>query len=179
MGPTATAVDAGAYSYELKMMASLLMCLEERANMTPTGPWDAVESNAVLEAFLLHTRVLISFFLPSKVFKGDILASQFFAEDWSPSGDHVERLTKLSTELDKRLAHLTQRRHEAFEGYVPLLIAGDVMNLHGRFRTMIANKAPESDEWFSESDRVYNNFASDYMTTYLALAQGFGLKPST
>ena len=54
--------DAGAYGYEFDMLLGTHRLMKEHA-MKPLAGWNIYIANAYLEAYLVHARNLIEFFL--------------------------------------------------------------------------------------------------------------------
>jgi hypothetical protein len=89
-------------SYELKQMALGTF------RLTPVG--DPYLGNCVLEAFLVHVRVLDEFLGKGKPIGEDVLAIDY-CPVWVPEFA-IDPATRI--EIDRRIAHLTARRTNNF-----------------------------------------------------------------
>jgi hypothetical protein len=107
--------------------------------------------NAYLEAYLVHVRVLIAFFLAKPQKDSDISAHDFLPSTWIPTGAHVDRLRKVKPELDTRLAHLTLHRHDSFAGYPIPISTRDLLRLHDEFENKIGSIGSNVGGWFREA----------------------------
>ena len=106
-------------AYEIWMFSSLSQDLIDHEavvkveELIGTGSVEDVLSIARFESFLLHSRVLLEFLFPRRRKETDIVAS-YYASEWPPSGiAEVEELNKIRDEINRRLAHLTERRYES------------------------------------------------------------------
>jgi len=107
-----------------------------------------MEVSALLESFLIHTRVLLDFFCYQKREKDNILASDF-VEEWRRRDRSECRYLCANLErLNKSLAHLAQRRvhYDQTENEWEISeIYSEVMKLLDEF---MAHLTPEQKRWF-------------------------------
>ena len=134
------AADAGAYVYEVDML--LFTLGRYLTELSDHGPGSR-EHDARLEAFLVHARVLISFFYPTgRRHDDDVVAEDFLHEPMDNTAPEALRLINHRVALDKRLSHLTQKRRQAHAGYPVIEIAGDLLALHGVFTRRLSEADP-------------------------------------
>ena len=163
----ATSDDAQEISYEVKMLACLLVNIMEEATIETGAPWDRVGFNAVIESHLLHARNLIDFFVPTAPRKDDVLVSHFLETPLRTSGVEIDRLKVIRLEIHKRLAHLTQHRRTNYDGWSSLIITGDLMTLVEQFLQTFRIEQRQLVGWFVECAKVNDNFQSDFSEEYL------------
>lgn len=142
---------AKAYVYEVDM---LLFTLDWFAKQHRDSATASRKHDACLEAFLVHARVLISFFYPTIRRDDDVRAESFLREPMQQTGAEAARLIAQRTALDKRLAHLTTERREPHDGYQLVLIAGDLLALHAQFVEALRDVDPIWRVFDSLEDRV-------------------------
>lgn len=104
-------------SEELKSMSVHLMyeyaMLDGLARKLAKGEDEELVNNALLEAFLIHTRVLLEFFFPAHVREGDVVASDYLGSEkaWETiRGDLPGELVEIRKRVGKEVAHLTLQR---------------------------------------------------------------------
>lgn len=154
--------DATAYIYEV---TTLLGTLNALMDLRAQGPLIGECPVALLEANLIHARVLTSFFLPTKAARDtDITAKGFIGSHFDADGPAVHRLQVARRQLDKHLAHLTQDRREKTTGYRVAEIAGDLLVLHRQFITQLESEQPERIAWFSFLKPFVEEFEKRYGT---------------
>lgn len=77
-------------------------------------PSDVAAKNAILEAFVIHTRVLIGFFFDDTPRTDDAVAGDFFFDsgiEWTAiRGSIPTQLDKIKARAGKEVAHLTYAR---------------------------------------------------------------------
>ncbi len=109
--------------YEVWMLWSL-------ANILATdNQGKGVIHNALLESFLIHTRILIEFLYKDEPYKDNVRASRYFTRD-SPWKSIRPLKTKLLEEAvkdaHKQLAHLTYSRLREKKQWPYIRIANDI-----------------------------------------------------
>jgi hypothetical protein len=98
----------------LHVMYELQMCVESSTRLPRAA--DGVESNAYLEAQLVHARNLTEFLVQpiktSKKYESDLRRIDFAPEDWNPlaSTPAAARLSAAYPIISKHLSHLTWDR---------------------------------------------------------------------
>ena len=162
--------DAGAYGYEFDMLLGTHRLMKEHA-MKPLAGWNIYIANAYLEAYLVHARNLIEFFLTAPT-KDNISAVGFLENGWTPSGPHVDRLKLLKEALHKRLSHLTRTRHQEFEGYRDLQTTVGLVRLSNDFHRRITSDCPEAVEWFADARRSIESFYQASLKGLVTYAHG-------
>jgi hypothetical protein len=94
--------------------------------------------DAVLEAFLIHARNLIDFFIgPSNYKKEDVIAADYFSSpDVWRRGLKKDGLHKVRERIGKKLAHLTYRRLQDADGWNPRDLVERIVVLRDRFNAL-------------------------------------------
>ena len=85
------------------------------ARLLAAGVRGDVLSNAVVESFIIHTRVLLDFLYDERPRSDDVVASDYFTDrqDWiSKRPAMSSTLTKVDRRVGKEVAHLTYVRNE-------------------------------------------------------------------
>jgi len=91
--------------YEIDMFRELLPILHD-------PPPSLAIRNALIESFLLHTRILINFLYPSGSHTDDIVPTTF-SSNWSETRSSTPpSLKRVREQANKRLAHLTTLRYK-------------------------------------------------------------------
>jgi hypothetical protein len=123
-------------SYELDQLGAMAL--------RPTPPTDTVLGNAVLEAFLVHARLLHEFLAREPVFPDDVRAATFL-----PTWLGEEALTKPQLDnINKRIMHLSGMRSRQFS-WQRGVVARRVIKTFGRFLGELdAGPHPERAGWF-------------------------------
>jgi hypothetical protein len=94
--------------------------------------------DAWLEAFLIHVRNLIDFFIgPSRKGLDDIVAEDFFADPntWA-RGVQRDGLDKVRARIGRKLAHLTYHRLVDRDGWNPRDLVERLLVLRNRFNAL-------------------------------------------
>ncbi|MGD0785047.1 MAG: hypothetical protein ABR969_04465 [Sedimentisphaerales bacterium] len=117
--------------YEVWMLWSL-------ANILATdNQGKGVIHNALLESFLIHTRILIEFLYKDEPYKDNVRASQYFTPDspWeSIRPPKTELLEKTEKDAHKQLAHLTYTRLQGKMQWPYIKIVNDIKAVLQVFR---------------------------------------------
>lgn len=95
------------FFYEVWMLRSLAK------KLSVSGLKQGPEANALLEAFILHVRVVIDFLYNDSPMPDDIVATDFFdaPEEWTNIRPPMsEALSTAKKRSNKELAHLTYKR---------------------------------------------------------------------
>lgn len=101
-------------------------------------------TNALLESFAIHVRVLIHFFFNKSGQKDDVLAIHFFSDpsDWlDQSPPYTEILKKAKKRADKEVAHLTYFRQKVTPNKKPwnlIPIAKDLQQTIEKFFDLVS-----------------------------------------
>ena len=140
MSVLASREAARAVEYEHWMMVEALPLIAALKDQPP-----AVR-NAVLECFLLHARLLADFYLGRGRPETDIFA-RTFVPDWKP-GELLPTVSGLVDDLDKRLAHLTERRLGVKLDWDVDTMAAELRVAWGVFLDCVAERWPEQRPWF-------------------------------
>jgi hypothetical protein len=152
VGKKGTYEDAKAYNYEIWMLLETFRFQLGSMDTLVVDTRTRALKNAYLEAYLVHVRVLIAFFLAKPQKRNDISMHDFLPSPWIPTGTHVDRLKSVKPELDTRLAHLTRRRHDRFAGYPIPSSTRDLLRLHDEFENRIGGIGSKVGGWFREAD---------------------------
>lgn len=146
--------------YEIWMLKGLADAIE-----TGQSHNKGVLSNAVVEAFLMHARVLHDFFYKSPIKDDDVVAGHFFPDgDWERI--RPEKPTILNTKktaIDKRLAHMTYARLGTKEEWSWTLIRNELNApieafLHNVSLTSLGSRWVEEGEISSDLSKLLPNF---------------------
>ena len=122
-------------AYEVQMLAWL-----ER---TLPATDDDLLNNALLESFVMHTRVLLDFFFLSTTRDSDIVASDYFesVERWETvRGELPSELANVRQRVGKEMAHLTLERLDVTSDKKPwnfAAIAGAIGSVLERFASAV------------------------------------------
>lgn len=109
------------------------------APMTPEVIRDffVVLRNGTLEAFLVHARNLIDFFIgPQRPKQTDILAADFFDRGIWVRGLQRGRLQQVRFRIGKKLSHLSYERLNDHDGWDVGLIVAQLADLTDRFNAL-------------------------------------------
>ncbi|OGP57866.1 MAG: hypothetical protein A2162_02290 [Deltaproteobacteria bacterium RBG_13_52_11b] len=147
--------------YEVWMMRSLpreyALAQQALASAQQAVAEARVRANALLEAFVVHARVLMEFLYNDKPKRdGDVVAVMFFdtPDQWTgirkPFSDLSDELQKVKDRVGKEVAHLTFRRNEITaetKSWQLGMIAQELSAVFAVFRTHVPeNKL--SSIWF-------------------------------
>jgi len=149
------------YGFEVRMLVGSLNGLLQ-AGPTGVPPNDASVAfvyNAMLEAFLLHARVLIEFHVPQH---SDDIRPAMFLQQTAPDDDVVKRLRTTKNRIDKRLVHLTTTRQKASERWKCIVIGRDVITVVERFLADVIGLHPEREEWFADAAEACRVLRDDH-----------------
>jgi len=109
-------------TYELPMLRSL-------ANILAIDQGRGVISNALLESFLIHVRLIIEFLYKDGPYKDNVLAGQYFKsyDEWKAIRPSKTKLLEdTQNDAHKYLAHLTFTRLEGKKTWAYLAILKDI-----------------------------------------------------
>lgn len=159
-------LDVGEYEDEILVILEIFSLLNAYALGTLEGA-EASRYMALIEALLVHVRVLTSFFYPTgRRHSDDIYADALAGESPNETSNEGQRLTSVHKELDKRLAHLTRGRRDAYKGYRLVVIIGDLLVVHQWFIDRLEIRYPAT---FNFRLQPIRDFHEKYNATYLQL----------
>ena len=157
-------LDVGEYENEILVSLEIFSLLNAYALGTLEGA-EASRYVALIEALLVHVRVLTSFFYPTgRRHSDDIYGDALAGESPNETSNEGQRLTDLRKELDKRLAHLTRGRRDAYKGYRLVVIIGDLLVVHQWFIDRLEIRYPGTFDFRLQPIR---DFREKYNATYL------------
>ena len=141
----------------------------------PDG-WDT-ERNSILEAHLVHARVLINFFFPQSKRDDDVLVADYIHEFNSMNNVNVDFLRTQAKDIGGKLVHLTLKPKPYLMSEKEWQILEIVKNLVPIINSFLKN-VPESkfeEDKLTESKEIL----SDLTSRLTSRPSRFSLSPST